>query len=102
MFITQLLIKYDYTVSQTYVKNKCTKKLIQMLMVYRIQVIIVVIITLTGEKTSQKKKPHITVIRVSDFFKWVMFMQNFVLDVTVFNHLEAFTRVLLFSVCCFQ
>ena len=65
-------------------------------------IIIVVIITWTGEKTSQKNKPDITVIRVSDSFKWVMFMQNFEHDVTVFNHLEAITCVLLFSVYCFQ
>ena len=39
--------------------------------------IIVVIITRTGEKTSQRNKLNIAVIRVSDSFKWVKFMQNF-------------------------
>ena len=48
-------------------------------------VIIDVIITLTSEKPSQKNKSDITVFRVSDPFKWLMFMQNFELDVTVSN-----------------
>ena len=47
--------------------------------------IIVVIVTWPSEKPSQKNNSDITVIRVSDSFKWVMFMQNFELDVTVFN-----------------
>ena len=33
----------------------------------------------------KKKNSDITVIRVSDSFKWVMFMQNFEHGVTVFN-----------------
>ena len=48
-------------------------------------IIIVVIITWPSEKPSQKKISDITVIRASDSFKWVMFMQNFEHDVTVFN-----------------
>ena len=64
-------------------------------------IIIVVIITWPGEKTSQKDNSDITVIRVSDSFKWVMFMQNFEHEVTVFNHSESIICVLLFSVCCF-
>ena len=65
-------------------------------------VIIDVIITLTSEKPSQKNKSDITVFRVSDSFKWVMFMQNFEHYVTVSNHLEATTCVLLFSVLLFS
>ena len=38
-----------------------------------------------SEKSSQKNNSDITVIRVPDSFKWVMFMQNLELDVTVFN-----------------
>ena len=45
-------------------------------------VIIVVIITWPGEKPSQKKNSDITVLRASDSFKWVMFMQNFEHDVS--------------------
>ena len=56
----------------------------------------------TREKTSQKNEPDITVIRVSDWLKWALYMQNLEHDVTAFNHLEAITCVLLFSVCCFQ
>ena len=58
------------------------------------QIIIVVIITWPSEKTNS----DITVIRASDSFKWVMFMQNFEHNVTVNNHLEAITCVLLFTV----
>ena len=47
--------------------------------------IIVVIITWPGEKPSQKENSDITVFRVSDSFKWLMFMQNFEHGVTVFN-----------------
>ena len=65
-------------------------------------IIIVVIITWPGEKPSQKKNSDITVFRVSDSFKWLMFMQNFEHGVTVFNHLEAITCELLFSFYCFQ
>ena len=48
-------------------------------------IIIVVIITWPSEKLHQKKNSDITVIWVCDWFKWVMFMQNFEYDVTVFN-----------------
>ena len=48
-------------------------------------IIIVVIIMWPSEKLHQKKNSDITVIRASDSFKWVMFMQNFELGVTVFN-----------------
>ena len=65
-------------------------------------IIIIVIITWPGEKPSQKKYSDITVFRVSDSFKWLMFMQMFEHGVTVFNHSEAITCVLLFSVYCFQ
>ena len=51
----------------------------------RSDLIIVVIITWPSEKPSQKKTLDITVIRASDSFKWVMFMQNFEHGVTVFN-----------------
>ena len=64
--------------------------------------IIDVIITWPSEKPSQKNNSVITVIRISDSFKWVMFMQNFELDVTVFNKSKDIFSVLLFSVCCFQ
>ena len=64
--------------------------------------IIVVIVTWPSEKPSQKNDSDITVIRVSDSFKWVMFMQNVEHDVTIFTHLEAIICVLLFSVYCFQ
>ena len=64
--------------------------------------IIVVIITWTSEKPSQKNNSDITVIRVSDSFKWVMSMQNFELDVTVFKKSKDIFSVLLFSVCCFK
>ena len=47
--------------------------------------IIVVIITRPSEKPSQKNNSDITVIWVSDSFKWLMFMQNFEHGVTVFN-----------------
>ena len=49
------------------------------------QFIIVVIITWPGEKPPQKKNSDITVFRVSDLLKWLMFMQNFEHGVTVFN-----------------
>ena len=48
-------------------------------------IIIVVIITWKREKPSEKNNSDITVIRASDSFKWVMFMQNFEHGVTVFN-----------------
>ena len=43
------------------------------------------VIVVISEKPSQKKNSDITVIRASDSFKWVMFMQNFEHGVTVFN-----------------
>ena len=46
-------------------------------------IIIVVIITWPTEKPSKKKNSDITVFRVSDSFKWLMFMQNFEHGVTV-------------------
>ena len=63
--------------------------------------IIVVIITWPGEKPSPNKNSDITVFRVSDLLKWLMFMQNFEHGVTVFNHLESIICVVLFSVCYF-
>ena len=48
------------------------------------------------EKPSQKNNSDITVIRVSDSFKWVLFMQNFEQDVTVFNHSGSLSVF-----CCF-
>ena len=65
-------------------------------------IIIVVINTWPSEKSAQKDNSDITVIRVSDSFKWVMFMQIFELDVTVFNKSKDIFSFLLFSVCCFQ
>ena len=49
----------------------------------RFPIIIVVIITWPREKPSEKKNSDITVIWVSDWFKWVNFMQNLEHDVTV-------------------
>ena len=66
-------------------------------------IIIVVIITWPSEKLHKKKtNSDITVTRACDSFKWVMFMQNFELDVTVSNKSKDIFSVLLFSVCCFQ
>ena len=48
-------------------------------------IIIVVIITWPVKKNSLKNNSDITVIRVSDLLKWLMFMQNFEHGVTVFN-----------------
>ena len=45
----------------------------------------VVIIMWTSEKPSQQNEPDITAIWVSDWFKWVQFIQNLEHDVTVFN-----------------
>ena len=65
-------------------------------------IIIVVIITWPSEKLHKKNNSDITVVRACDSFKWVMFMQNFELDVTVFNQLKNIICGLLFFVCCFQ
>ena len=68
--------------------TKCSKRGVKL--INEVVIIIVVIITWPSEKPSQKRNnSDITVFRVSDSFKWVMFMQNFEHDVTVFNHLEA-------------
>ena len=48
-----------------------------------VPIIIVVIIMWTSEKPSQKNNSDFTVIWVSDWFKWVNFMQNPEHDVTV-------------------
>ena len=50
---------------------------------FKLFVIIVVIITWPSEKPSQKNNSDITVIWVSDWFKWVNLMQNLEHDVTV-------------------
>ena len=63
---------------------KDLKQLIQTNINLRV-IIIVVIITWPGEKPSQEKNCDITVFRVSDLLKWLMFMQNFEHGVTVFN-----------------
>ena len=68
---------------------------------FTVHIIIVVIITWPGEKPSPNKNSDITVFRVSDLLKWLMFMQNFEHGVTVFNQLMHIICVLLFSVCCF-
>ena len=65
-------------------------------------IIIVVIIMWPSKKLHKKYNSNITVIRACDSFKWVMFMQNYELDVTVFNKSKDIFSVLLFSVCCFQ
>ena len=54
--------------------------------VYWVELIIIVINMWSSEKPSQKNNSDIRVIRVSDLFRWVMFMQNLELDVKVFNH----------------
>ena len=64
------------------------------------RIIIVVIITRPSEEPSQKKNSDITVFRVSDSFKGLMFMQNFELDIMLFSQLKASIYVWLFSVCC--
>ena len=65
------------------------KKQMNTLHEWRIEndLIIVAIITWPHEKPSQKKQKNsdITVFRVSDLLKWLMFMQNFEHGVTVFN-----------------
>ena len=71
--------KYVIEIIFLYFSNKChqsIKRLIE-------TIIIVVIITWPSEKPQQKNNSDITVIWVSDWFKWVMFMQNFEHGVTV-------------------
>ena len=90
------------SVAQTYLSKPFTKFVIVNDYESLVRLIIVVIITWPSEKPPQKSNSDITVIWVSDWFKWLNLFKISSLMSEFSTNKSIIIYVLLFSVCCFQ